>query len=134
MSFQPCAFLFIESTIEGRIVRFEKHLIQILTIYEKLLSLVFCGLLLFGCSDKYDDSALRNDLNDLENRVAKLEELCKQMNTNISSLQKIVVALQDNLSISKVEQISDGYIIHFSDGSTATIKNGKIARTLLLLV
>lgn len=26
---------FIESTIEGRIVRFEKHLIQILTIYEK---------------------------------------------------------------------------------------------------
>lgn len=86
---------------------------------------MFCGLLLFGCSDKYDDSALRNDLNDLENRVAKLEELCKQMNTNISSLQKIVVALQDNLSISKVEQISDGYIIHFSDGSTATIKNGK---------
>ena len=92
---------------------------------KKLLSLLMCGLLLFGCSDKYDDSALRNDLNDLENRVAKLEELCKQMNTNISSLQKIVVALQDNLSISKVEQISDGYIIHFSDGSTATIKNGK---------
>ena len=86
---------------------------------------MFCGLLLFGCSDKYDDSALRNDLNDLENRIAKLEELCKQMNTNISSLQKIVDALQDNLSISKVEQISDGYIIHFSDGSTATIKNGK---------
>jgi len=92
---------------------------------KKLLSLVFCGLLLFGCSDKYDDSALRNDLNDLENRVTKLEELCTQMNTNISSLQKIVDALQDNLSISKVEQISDGYIIHFSDGSTATIKNGK---------
>ena len=92
---------------------------------KKLLSLLVCGLLLFGCSDKYDDSALRNDLNDLENRVTKLEELCKQMNTNISSLQKIVDALQDNLSISKVEQVSDGYIIHFSDGSTATIKNGK---------
>lgn len=92
---------------------------------KKLLSLLMCGLLLFGCSDKYDDSSLRNDLNDLENRVAKLEELCKQMNTNISSLQKIVEAMQDNLSISRVEQISDGYIIHFSDGSTATIKNGK---------
>ena len=92
---------------------------------KSLLSLLLCSLLLFGCSDKYDDSALRNDLNDLENRVTKLEELCKQMNTNISSLQKIVEALQDNLSISKVEQISDGYIIHFSDGSTATIKNGK---------
>ena len=52
------------------------------------------------------------------------------MNTNISSLQKIVDALQDNLSISKVEQISDGYIIHFSDGSTATIKNGKDSGTI----
>ena len=99
-------------------------------IMQKLLPLLMCVLLLLGCSKEYDDSALRNDLSDLENRVAKLEELCKQMNTNISSLQKIVDALQDNLSISKVEQISDGYIIHFSDGSTATIKNGKDSGTI----
>ena len=83
---------------------------------KKLLSLLMCGLLLFGCGDKYDDSALRNDLNDLENRVAKLEELCKQMNTNISSLQKIVEAIcrDSNLfGFPKVEQISDGYISTF---------------------
>lgn len=64
-----------------------------------------------------------------EDRVAELEEHCKQMNTNISSLQKILEALQDDLSISEVEQISDGYIIHFSDGSTVTIKNGKDSGT-----
>ena len=69
---------------------------------KNLLTLLLCGLLLFGCSDKYDDSALRNDLNDLEKRVAKLEELCKQMNTNISSLQKIVDAFEGHLSISLV--------------------------------
>ena len=69
---------------------------------KKLLSLLECGLLLFGCSDKYDDSALRNDLNDLENRVEKLEELCKQMNTNISSLQPIITALQNNDYITSV--------------------------------
>ena len=100
---------------------------------KKTLSLLMCGLLLLGCSDKYDDSALRNDLNDLENRLTILEERCKQMNTNISSLQKIVDALQDNLSISRVEQISDGYIIHFSDGSTATIKNGKDSGTIPII-
>ena len=69
---------------------------------KKLLSLVFCGLLLFGCSDKYDDSALRNDLNDLENRVTKLEELCTQMNTNISSLQKV---LPPQLKMAKIAEM-----------------------------
>ena len=69
---------------------------------KKLLSLLVCGLLIFCCSDKYDDSALRNDLNDLENRVEKLEELCKQMNTNISSSQTIITALQNNDYITSV--------------------------------
>ena len=45
-------------------------------------------------SCKYDDDDLWNSVHGLENRVAKLEELCKQMNTNISSLQTIVTALQ----------------------------------------
>ena len=84
-----------------------------------------CALMLFGCSEEYDDSGLRNDLNDLENRVEKLEELCKQMNTNISSLQTLVTALQKQVTITKVEQTTDGYVIRFSDGQTATITNGK---------
>ena len=81
---------------------------------KNILSLLMCGLLLFGCSDKSDDSAQRNDL----------KKLCKQMNTNISLLQKIVDAVESQLSISQLEQISNGYIIHFYDGSTVTITNG----------
>ena len=92
---------------------------------KKLFSLMVCALMLFGCSEEYDDSGLRNDLNDLENRVEKLEELCKQMNTNISSLQTLVTALQKQVTITKVEQTTDGYVIRFSDGQTATITNGK---------
>ena len=40
---------------------------------KKTLSLLMCSLLLLGCSDKYDDSAFRNDWNDLENRLTILE-------------------------------------------------------------
>ena len=96
---------------------------------KKLLSLLVCGLLLFGCGDKYDDSALRNDLNDLENRVAKLEELCKQINTNISSLQTIITALQNNDYITSVTPITNdgeiiGYTITFAKSNSITIYNG----------
>ena len=84
-----------------------------------------CVVVLSSCSTKFDDGDLWNNINNLEDRVGKLEEQCRQMNTNILSLQSIVVALQNQTSISKVEQNADGYTIHFSDGSAAVIKNGK---------
>ncbi|WP_418450117.1 PL29 family lyase N-terminal domain-containing protein [Alistipes sp.] len=96
---------------------------------KKLLSLLICALLLFGCSKSYDDSALRNDLDDLANRVAKLEELCKQINTNISSLQTIVTALQNSDYITSVTPITKdgktvGYTITFAKSNSITIYNG----------
>ena len=99
-------------------------------IMQKLLPLLMCVLLLLGCSDKYDDSALRNDLNDLENRVAKLEDLCKQMNTNISSLQTIVTAIQNNVYVTGTTPLMKdgkeiGYTITFSKGNPITIYHGK---------
>lgn len=87
-------------------------------------------LVCVGCSDEYDDSALRNDLSDLENRVSKLEELCKQMNTNISSLQTIVTALQNNDYVTGVTPVMQsgkevGYTITFSKSNPITIFHGK---------
>ena len=106
-------------------------------IMQKLLPLLMCVLLLLGCSDKYDDSALRNDLNDLENRVAKLEDLCKQMNTNISSLQTIVTALQNNVYVTGTTPLMKdgkeiGYTITFSKGNpitSITVKTDKTVKT-----
>lgn len=85
------------------------------------------GVLLVSCSNDYDDSALWDSVNGLENRVAKLEELCKQMNTNISSLQEIVKALKERESITNVSTLSDGsgYSITFTSGKTITIYHGK---------
>lgn len=90
-----------------------------------LYALLIAGCI--GCSDDYDDSKLWDSVNGLENRVEKLEELCKQMNTNISSLQEIVTALQKNESIKSVATLPDGsgYLITFSSGKTITIYHGK---------
>lgn len=43
------------------------------------------------------------------------------MNTEIAALQKIV---DDAVTVVKVEKSADGYVIYFSDNTTAEIKNG----------
>lgn len=93
----------------------------------KKILIFLSAITLANCSDSYDDSKLWDSINGLENRVAKLEELCKQMNTNISSLQEIVTALQKNESIKSVATLPDGsgYLITFSSGKTITIYHGK---------
>lgn len=92
--------------------------------------LYIATLLFASCSDEYDDSALTGRVDNLENRVAKLEELCKQMNTNISSLQTIVTALQKNDYVTNVTPIMQngkevGYTITFSKSNPITIYHGK---------
>ena len=84
-----------------------------------------CAVAMSSCSSKFDDGDLWNNINGLEDRVSKLEEQCKAMNTNIASLQTIVKALQNQKTVTKVEQTADGCTIHFSDGTTAVIRNGK---------
>ena len=97
---------------------------------KKLLAFaaLFAVVALTSC--KYDDDDLWNSVHGLENRVAKLEELCKQMNTNISSLQTIVTALQNNVYVTGTTPLMKdgkeiGYTITFSKGNPITIYNGK---------
>mgnify|MGYP002298868993 CR=1 FL=1 len=96
---------------------------------KRLLALLLASVL-FGCGESYDDSALTGRVDDLENRVAKLEELCKQMNTNISSLQTLVNALQNKDYITSVVPITKdgetiGYTISFTQSAPITIYNGQ---------
>ena len=69
-------------------------------------------------------------LEDLEERIAKLEALCKEMNTNIVALQTIVTALQNNDYITGVAPITKdgktiGYVISFAKNDPITIYNGE---------
>ena len=97
---------------------------------KKLLTFaaLFAVVALTSC--KYDDDDIWNSVHGLENRVAKLEELCKQMNTNISSLQTIVTALQNNVYVTGTTPLMKdgkeiGYTITFSKGNPITIYHGK---------
>ena len=97
---------------------------------KKLLTFAALLAVVALTSCKYDDDDIWNSVHGLENRVAKLEELCKQMNTNISSLQTIVTALQNNDYVTGTTPLMKdgkeiGYTITFSKGNPITIYHGK---------
>lgn len=84
-------------------------------------------LMLFSCG-KYDDSAVRSDIEGLESRVTALEQQCRIMNGNISALQTLVSAvLGRDCCVVSVADLSDrtGYSITFASGRTVTLRNGK---------
>ena len=99
---------------------------------KKLILYLFSAIMLVavGCSESYDDSALVGRVDKLENRVAQLEELCRQMNTNISSLQTIVNALENKDYVTGVTPITKGgetigYTITFTKSQPITIYHGE---------
>ena len=66
---------------------------------KKILLTLFTVLVLSACSSIIEDD-LQNKLEDLKDRVAALEELCSNANTNISSIQSLLDAIsKKNLMI-----------------------------------
>ena len=94
-----------------------------------LLSVVLAmTLALTSC--QFDDSEIWLKINEHEERIVALEELCKQMNTNISSLQTIVAALQNNDYVTGVTPVTKngeviGYTITFTKSQPITIYHGE---------
>ena len=88
------------------------------------MALALCTL--GACSDDYDDTELRNGLEDLKNRVAALETQLGKLNEEITTMDALIGKLEANVSVVKVETSTDGesYTIYFSDDTKATITNG----------
>ena len=88
-----------------------------------LMSMVLC--IFSACHDELWDK-----INDLDGRLTQLEEQCKEMNTNIESLQTIVDALQSNDYITSIVEIKKdgvviGYSITFANHDAITIYHHK---------
>ena len=101
-----------------------------------LLSVVLTTSLAFT-SCQFDDSdiwdkfgEMEESIRDHEQRISALEELCKQMNTNIEALQTLVSALEKRDYVTNVSEVRSngeviGYTISFAYSNTITIYHGK---------
>ena len=82
-------------------------------------------LLVTGCADPYYEK-----LEELEDRVADLQVLCDQINSDLSSLQRLVSAIENKDMITGVTELSSGstvtgYRINFVQHAAVTISNGQ---------
>ncbi|EOS11801.1 leucine-rich repeat protein [Phocaeicola sartorii] len=86
-----------------------------------------CMLGLSSCGDDYNDSELRSDIENLEDRITALEEWQKSVNTDIRSLQSLVAALENKDYVTAVTPLEDGtgYVISFLKSGNITIKHGE---------
>ena len=101
-----------------------------------LLSVAIATSLAFT-SCQFDDSDIwdkfgevEESIRDHEERISALEELCKQMNTNIEALQTLVDALEKRDYITNISPIREdgvviGYTISFAYSDTITIYHGE---------
>lgn len=109
-----------------------------LIIYMKKVKFIHVVYLLCICclslgllgSCKYDDSDLVERVDNLEGRLAKLEEQCTQINANINSLQIIVNALKEANHITSISNLVEngveiGYKIEFAKSDPIHIYHGK---------
>lgn len=86
----------------------------------KKLLWIFVPVLMLAACQKYDDTALKQEIRKLDERVTALETI----KTDISGLQTAVQNLQKGFTVSSVKEVSGGWEIVFSDGNKITVKNG----------
>lgn len=88
---------------------------------KRLLTIAQIVLLLFvgGCTSEYDDSAVWDEINSINERIEYLDKLCSDLNNDIVALQTVITALQNNDYVTSVSPIIQGgetigYTISFS--------------------
>ena len=85
---------------------------------KKSLFMIAAAVALLCCSCTKD---LEDRVGNLEKKVEALE---KTVNTNVSSIEQLLKAAKEAVTVTKVEETENGYTIYFSDGNIATITNG----------
>ena len=86
--------------------------------------LAAASAILFAACDKYDDSALRSEIQTLKDRVSAVEKNLNE--TVVPGIAELRRKLENELlTVTSVTQKDGSYVIFFSDGTSVTIADGK---------
>lgn len=98
------------------------------SVIRATVSALFASALMLVSCGSYDDTELKNKVNELENRVAKLESA---VNANTQSILALVEASKSNDAVTGFSELTDksGYLITFASGKSITLYHGKDGST-----
>jgi hypothetical protein len=95
---------------------------------KKVLFALMAGLAVFACTPaEYDDTAIKEQINNLDDRLTKVEEDLATLELNVAGMKTLAEALKTGKYIESVVALEDetGYTITFSDGSSIVVKHGE---------
>ena len=86
------------------------------------------GLAICACTpEAYDDTAIKEQIDNLDDRLTKVEEDLATLDLNVAAMKTLAEALKTGKYIESVTPLEDGtgYTITFSDETTIVVKNGE---------
>ena len=86
------------------------------------------GLAVCACTpEAYDDTAIKEQIDNLDDRLTKVEEDLATLDLNVAAMKTLAEALKTGKYIESVTPLEDGtgYTITFSDETTIVVKNGE---------
>ena len=95
---------------------------------KKIFFALMMGLAVCACTpEAYDDTAIKEQIDNLDDRLTKVEEDLATLELNVAAMKTLAEALKTGKYIESVTPLEDGtgYTITFSDETTIVIKNGE---------
>lgn len=90
----------------------------------KKVSLLLIAVVALLCASCMDIGDVYGKLEDLDSRLKKVESELSTTTQTANSVNTIVNQLKDKVYVESIDKTDDGYVINFTDGKHATIKNG----------
>ena len=99
---------------------------------KKVFFALMAGLAVFACTPaEYDDTAIKEQIDNLDDRLTKVEEDLATLELNVAGMKTLAEALKTGKYVESVVELEDGtgYTITFSDETTIVVKHGEKGAT-----
>ena len=117
---QPNKLSFIHNLIHNLI-----KTMRVKDLFKVLLLCLGLSFAVTGCDD-YDDSALREEIENINGEISDIKSRLETLEGQIASVQAVIDAQKDGKVVTNVEAKADGktYVLTFNDGTNIEVVRG----------